>query len=143
MVQHILEKNLEQGIEDNLVQNRATAIVMNVNTGEIVGLAVKGDYDPNDPFTIADATVRAQVESLPEDQQDDAYSAALQAQWRNKAVSDTYYPGSVFKMVTGSMALEEGCLLYTSFGCIWRRRSRCDDCGIKMKRRSPIRGSPF
>lgn len=107
VIQHFLEKNLEEGIANNDVKNRATAIVMDVNTGAILGMAVKGDYDPNKPFEIADANVAAQVEALPEDQKNEAKVNALEQQWRNKAVSDTYYPGSVFKMVTASMCLQE------------------------------------
>ena len=88
-VQSILEKYLEQGIEQYQIKNGAVAIMMNVNTGGILGLAVKGDYDPNDPFTIYDEEVRKEIDALPEDKQDEAYNNALQKQWRNKAVSDT------------------------------------------------------
>ena len=98
VVQHYLEQALEEGVENNKVENRATGIVMNVKTGEIVAMAVKGDYDPNNPFVIADEEERARIAELPEEEQQEATSAALQAQWRNKAVSDTYYPGSVFKL---------------------------------------------
>ncbi len=107
-IQHFMEKYLEQGIINNDVKNRAAAIMMNVNTGEIYGMAVKGDFDPNDPFTIVDQEVQAAIDALPEDQQDAATSEAIQQQWRNKAVSDTYYPGSVFKIITSSMGLQEG-----------------------------------
>lgn len=107
-IQHFMEKYLEQGIINNDVKNRAAAIMMNVNTGEIYGMAVKGDFDPNNPFTIVDQDVQAAIDALPEDQQDAATSEAIQQQWRNKAVSDTYYPGSVFKIITSSMGLQEG-----------------------------------
>ena len=107
-IQHFMEKYLEQGIINNDVQNRAAAIMMNVNTGEIYGMAVKGDFDPNDPFTIVDQDVQKAIDALPEDQQDAATSEAIQQQWRNKAVSDTYYPGSVFKIITSAMGLQEG-----------------------------------
>lgn len=118
VVQHYLEQSLEEGVENNKVENRATGIVMNVKTGEIVAMAVKGDYDPNNPFVIADEEERARIAELPEEEQQEATSAALQAQWRNKAVSDTYYPGSVFKMVTLSMALEENVATEeTTFTC--------------------------
>ncbi len=118
VVQHYLEQALEEGVENNKVENRATGIVMNVKTGEIVAMAVKGDYDPNNPFVIADEEERARIAELPEDEQQEATSAALQAPWRNKAVSDTYYPGSVFKMVTLSMALEENVATEeTTFTC--------------------------
>ena len=71
-------------------------------------MAVKGDFDPNDPFTIVDQDVQKAIDALPEDQQDAATSEAIQQQWRNKAVSDTYYPGSVFKIITSAMGLQEG-----------------------------------
>ncbi len=118
VIQHFLEKNLEEGIANNKVLNRATAIMMDVNTGEILGMAVKGDFDPNDPFTIADPEVAKQIEALPEEEKAAAKSDAWQKQWRNKAVSDTYYPGSVFKMVTASMAIEENVVNEnTTFTC--------------------------
>ena len=118
VVQHFLEKNLEEGIINNKVQNRATGIVMDVNTGEIIAMAVKGDYDPNNPLEIADPVERARIESLPEEEQGAVREAAQLAQWRNKAVSDTYYPGSVFKMCTGSMGLEENLINEnTTFTC--------------------------
>lgn len=117
-IQHFLEEALEEGIENFEVANGACAIVMNVKTGAILGLATKGDYDPNDPWTITDEDVVKEIEALPEDEQDAATSDALQKQWRNKAISDTYYPGSVFKMCTGSMAMEEGIVSEeTTFTC--------------------------
>ncbi|WP_444644576.1 penicillin-binding transpeptidase domain-containing protein [Caproiciproducens sp. R1] len=109
VVQHFLEKNLEEGVITNKVGNRACAIVMNVKTGAILGMAVKGDFDPNNPFVVADQTEAAQIAAMPEGKEKTAaLKAAQEKQWRNKSVSDTYYPGSVFKMVTGSSAMEEG-----------------------------------
>ncbi len=105
-IQHIMEKNLEEGIINHKVKNRGAAIAMDVKTGEILGMAVKGDFDPNEPFKIADPTEEARIEALPEEEKAKEKAEALSKQWRNKAVSDTYYPGSVFKMVTASMGLE-------------------------------------
>lgn len=133
VVQHTLEKYLEEGAELNKVGNRASAIMMNVKTGEILGMATKGgfdaddpiaesvaeegSFDPNDPRKLTDSE-KARIAKLPEDQQAQATSNALQQKWRNKPVSDTYYPGSVFKMVTASMALEEGIVNdNTQFNC--------------------------
>lgn len=117
-IQHFLEEALEEGIENFEVANGACAIAMNVKTGAILGLATKGDYDPNDPWTITNKEVVKEIEALPEEEQDAATSDALQKQWRNKAISDTYYPGSVFKMCTGSMAMEEGIVSEkTTFTC--------------------------
>lgn len=107
-IQRFMEKALEEGIEKHKVKNRATAIAMDVNTGEILGMAVKGDFDPNEPFKIADPNEEERINSLPEEEKAKAKNEALSYQWRNKAVSDTYYPGSVFKMITASMGLELG-----------------------------------
>lgn len=119
-VQNILDKYMKEGIERYVVDNGGVAILMDVNTGAILGLSSQNDYDPNDPYTIYDEKERATIDALPEDQQNDAYMAAMFKQWRNKAVNDTYYPGSVFKMVVGSMGLEEGVVtpdtLYTCTG---------------------------
>ena len=119
VVQHILEKNLEEGLVNNNVQNRGCAIIMDVNTGAILGMAVKGDFDPNDPFTIADKTEADAIASMPDgEEKTKALQTAQQAQWRNKCVSDTYHPGSVFKMVVGASAMEENLVSEnTPFNC--------------------------
>ena len=109
VVQSILEKHLNEGVEQNKVANGAAGILMNVNTGAIVAMAGAGNFDPNDPFSIVDSELAAEIEAMPDgDEKDDTYNNALQAQWRNKAVNDTYYPGSVFKMVTAAIGMEEG-----------------------------------
>lgn len=107
-VQSILEKYLAEGVEKYKVKNGAVAVMMNVNTGAIVALAANPNYDPNDPYTIQDETIKKEIAALPEAEQEQATVNAWYKQWRNKAVSDTYYPGSVFKMCTGAMGLEEG-----------------------------------
>lgn len=119
VVQHILEKNLEEGLLDNKVQNRGCAIIMNVKTGGIIAMAVKGDFDPNDPFTIADKTQADAIAKMPDGaDKTKALKDAQQAQWRNKCVSDTYQPGSVFKMITGAAAMEENLVSEnTPFNC--------------------------
>ena len=117
-VQSILEKYLAEGVEKYKVKNGAVAVMMNVNTGAIVGLAANPSYDPNDPYTIQDETILKEIEALPEDEQEQATINAWYKQWRNKAVSDTYYPGSVFKMCTGAMGLEEGVVtVQSTFTC--------------------------
>ncbi len=117
-IQHYMEKYLEQGIADNLVKNRGVAVMMDVNTGAILGMAVKEDYDPNNPRVLVNEEKAAEIEALPEEDQQQALVEALGAQWRNKAVSDNYEPGSVFKIITASMALEENvCTLDTPFYC--------------------------
>ena len=118
VIQHFLEKGLEEGIANHKVMNRAGAIMMNVHTGEIVGMAVKGGYDLNKPFEIADLAVKEQIEALPEEERSKAKAAALEAQWRNKLVNDTYMPGSVYKQITTAMAFEENLIdEKTNFNC--------------------------
>ncbi len=107
-VQSILEKYLAEGVDQFNVKNGAVAIAMDVDTGAILGMATTPTYDPNDPFTIYDEDLQAQIDALSGEEQDEAFNAAQLKQWRNKAVSDTYYPGSVFKMCTYAMGLEEG-----------------------------------
>ena len=117
-VQSVLEKYLAEGVDQFNVKNGAVAIMMDVNTGAILGLATTPSYDPNDPFTIYDENLQAQIDALPEDEQDAAFNEAQLKQWRNKAVSDTYYPGSVFKMCTYAMGLEEGVVTeQTTYTC--------------------------
>ena len=116
-VQHYLEKHLENAVQEHEVQNRAVGIVMNVKTGEILAMSTKPDFDPNEPSAIYDTTTaEALAEQLEEaggdEEKLDAYYEALGeaqlAQWRNKAISDPYEPGSVFKLITASAALETG-----------------------------------
>ena len=116
-VQHYLEKHLENAVQEHEVQNRAVGIVMDVKTGEILAMSTKPDFDPNEPSAIYDTTTaEALAEQLEEaggdEEKLDAYYEALGeaqlAQWRNKAISDPYEPGSVFKLITASAALETG-----------------------------------
>ena len=107
-VQSILEKYLAEGVDQFNVKNGAVAIMMDVDTGAILGLASTPTYDPNDPFTIYDQDLQAEIDALSGDEQDQAFNAAQLKQWRNKAVSDTYIPGSVYKMCVYAMGLEEG-----------------------------------
>ena len=117
-IQHYAEKYLEEAVQSNSASNRGCCIVMNVNTGEILAMTTKGDYDPNSPFTIADSAVAEELKNYSGDEYTEKYSAALQEQWRNKAISDTYEPGSVFKIITGSAGLEEGKVsMDSTFNC--------------------------
>ena len=131
-VQSIVEKYMKQGVKDNQVVERGVCIVMNVNNGEILAMASVEGFNCNDPYTISDdqkkkieaidndyliknsytedpsTLSKEERDKLIEKAKAEAESAALSRNWRNKAISDTYYPGSVFKMCTLSMALEEG-----------------------------------
>ena len=116
-VQQILEKHLATAVIDGQIRQRGAGIVMDVKTGEILALATMGDFDLNEPFVLSDED-KAAVEALPEDEQSKARSNALNASWRNKIISDSYEPGSVFKILTIAMGLEEGVVgPNSSFNC--------------------------
>jgi stage V sporulation protein D (sporulation-specific penicillin-binding protein) len=110
VVQHYLENALSKAVKDNNVANKATGIVMNVKTGEILAMSTEPAYNPNTPFTITDTTAKAKLAALSGAALTAATNDALQAQWQNKAISTPYEPGSVFKVVTTAGALEEGTL---------------------------------
>lgn len=118
-VQSVLEKYLAEGIEKFKVKNGAVAVMMDVDTGGILGLATRPNFDPNDYQTIIDENLLKEIEAVPEgDEREAAEEEAMNIQWRNKAVSDTYYPGSVYKMCTGSMGIEEGIITEeTTYTC--------------------------
>lgn len=117
-IQYVCEKHLDTAIEVNLVAERGAVVVMNVNTGAILAMAVSGDFNPNEPFTLS-ATDQARVDAeTNEEAKSKLRSELLNRQWRNKAVSDTYEPGSVFKIFTASTALEESLVnKNSSFTC--------------------------
>lgn len=108
VVQHALENNLQQAVADNNVTNRVAAIAMNVNTGEILGMATEPGFDPNDPYTIADPAAQKALSGLSGDALKQATANARQAQWRNKAITEPYEPGSVFKTITAAAAVDAG-----------------------------------
>ena len=117
-IQHYLESALSAAVQEHHVGARAVGIVMDVKTGGILAMTTKPDYDPNDPRTIADESTRAAVDALSGEERTAALQLAQQAQWRNKAVSDLYEPGSVFKLITASAALDTGsCTKDSQFVC--------------------------
>ena len=109
-IQYTAEKYIEAAIAENLVAERGAAVVMNVKTGAILAMAVKGDFNPNDPFTLSDADNEKLEQITDENEKQKLKSELLNHRWRNKVVSDTYEPGSVFKIITASIALEENLL---------------------------------
>ena len=117
-IQHYLESALCAAVEEHNVASRAVGIVMDVNTGAVLAMSTKPDYDPNNPRVIVDETVRARVNALTGEERSAALQTAQQAQWRNKAISDLYEPGSVFKLITCSAALDTGAVTpNTTFVC--------------------------
>ena len=103
VIQHITEKALDNAMEIHNPK-RAMAVVMNVKTGEILSMAAKPDYNPNNPrkaWNIEEEEVIASME--PDEQLEYWFSM-----WRNPIINDTYEPGSTFKAFTAAAALEEG-----------------------------------
>lgn len=106
-LQYCLEKNLEEMSTTFEVANRSCGIIMNAKTGAIYAMATYPSFDLNEPSVITDPNVNAMLDALPEDEYQDAYIAAREQQWKNKAISELYVPGSVFKIFTASAAIEE------------------------------------
>ena len=130
-IQSTLEKYLQNAVDQYHVENRAVGIVMDVNTGAILAMATMPDYNLQDPYTISDPELAAQIAAIEDDdtRANERYTAQW-AQWRNKAVSDLYYPGSVFKTITASAALDSGSsALTTSYTCY----GSIEVAGIKMR----------
>lgn len=117
-IQYYIEKHLKQAVEDYDIQNGAGAIAMDVNTGAILAMVSIDGYDLNDFLAVSDkAQAVVDGAATPEEAQR-LLAEAQTRQWRNKALSDTYEPGSTFKIITLSMALEEGAVTENdSFFC--------------------------
>ena len=102
-IQAIVEKYLEEACIENVCTDGGNIIVMDPRNGDILAMATYPYYDLNNPYKINNA----ELESIWLDLDSSQKSLNLQAMWRNKAVADTYEPGSTFKLVTASAALEE------------------------------------
>ena len=102
-IQYFAEKAIEKAIDDNKVLNGAVAIVMDPRNGEILGMVSKPDFNPNDPFGAPAFIDDSQWTGMSLDEK----KAVWNRVWRNKAVVDTYEPGSTFKAITSAAGLEE------------------------------------
>ena len=112
-VQYYLEKGMKDMCDAYSPANGATGIVLDVRNGGILAMASFPNYDLNDYATVTDKTLLEQMERGELDEE-----GAQQKQWRNKALNDTYEPGSTFKILTLSAALEEGLIdKTTSVNC--------------------------
>ena len=117
-IQHYLENALNYAVQEHHVSARAVGIVMDVNTGAVLAMSTTPSYDPNEPRVIYDRAARAAVDALSGEQRAAALQLAQQTQWRNKAVSDLYEPGSVFKLITCAAALDTGAVSkHSTFYC--------------------------
>ncbi len=117
-MQYYLEKGLKTTMEEYQCKG-AYGIVMDCNTGGVLAMASLPDYDPNDPYTITYDKTLEDIDKIEDkDERSTALSVAIQNQWRNFTVSDTYEPGSVFKTFIASAALEENVVtLDTTYNC--------------------------
>lgn len=102
-IQSTIEKYLQQAVEKYECKNGGNVIVMDPTTGNILGMACYPNYDLNSPYT-PNTTLAQTYDSLTTEEK----SEALYKMWSNKSVSDSYEPGSTFKIITASVALEEG-----------------------------------
>ena len=146
-VQEVVERYLNEAVYANNVENRGAAIVMNVKTGAILAMASKPDFDPNDPLdfsanlTYLSEQVQAEPEiytiylkdpddpkkflldengkKVPDPDPDPDYTGTYRdIQWKNKAITELYYPGSVFKVITAAMGVDSGkATYYTTLNC--------------------------
>ncbi len=103
-IQSIVEKYLENACIDNKCTDGGTVIAMNPKNGDVLAMATYPGYNLNEPYIINNSEILANWDTLEQAKK----TEALQGMWRNKAISDTYEPGSVFKLITTSAALEEG-----------------------------------
>lgn len=103
-IQTIIEKYLKQAVNENNCSRGGNIIVMDPSTGDILGMATYPDYNLNTPFEPNTTELQNNWENMSAEDR----KSALQKMWRNKSVSDTYEPGSTFKILTAAIALEEG-----------------------------------
>ncbi len=103
-IQGIAEKYLEEACIDNQCTDGGSVIIMNPNNGDILAMAGYPNYNLNEPYTINDTELESNWDNMSQEDK----SNALQQMWRIRAISDGYEPGSTFKLITSSAALEEG-----------------------------------
>ncbi len=118
-VQKILEKHLETALSDTQAEEGVWGIVMEVDTGEILAMAGLPDYDPNSPYTLDTASL-AELDSFvgTDEERLKKNNELLYSMWKNNLITNTYEPGSTFKMITAAVAVEEKLVTETEhFNC--------------------------
>ncbi len=119
-LQSYLERELNRAIDEHAPNNRACGIIMNPKTGQILAMATKPDYDLNNPTEITDQKTLDFLATLDKESEEytKARAIAWEKQWKNKAITELYNPGSVFKVITGAAALEDKAISLTDiFNC--------------------------
>ncbi len=117
--QSILEKYLKEALEDTQARNRVCGIIMDVNTGEILAMSTKPDFNLNDPYTLDEISqVLADTFEGTEEEKKQYKVDLLNELWKNKNVTELYEPGSTFKIITSAMVMEESLVTATeNFTC--------------------------
>lgn len=117
-IQYYLEKGMEDVVKDYNAKG-AYGVVMNPNTGAVLAMSTKPDFDANNPWQIDYERTQKEIDAITDLQkQNEQRSLALQKQWRNSTISDIYVPGSVFKPFVAAAALEEKVVsLNTTYTC--------------------------
>lgn len=128
-IQGIAEKYLKEACIDNVCTDGGNILLMNPQNGDILAIASYPDFNLNDPYTINNEELKTNWSNMTATER----SNALQAMWRNKAISDTYEPGSTFKLVTASTALEEGIVASTDKEGEFCCTGYIEVAGVKMK----------
>ena len=103
-IQSICEKYLKEACIDNVCTDGGNIVAMNPKTGDVLAMATYPSYNLNSPYEVTDEEIKANWNHLTATERNNN----LQAMWRNKAIADTYEPGSTFKTITASAALQEG-----------------------------------
>ena len=121
VIQYFLEQQLAQAVTETQAKY-AYGIVMDVKTGAILGMSTMPDYDLNTPYKIHSDAVIKEIEAMEdENAKAQAETNALYSQWRNRTVTDSYEPGSTFKLFVAAAALEEGLMTTeTTYNCTSR-----------------------
>ncbi len=122
-LQYYMERELQKCVEENNVDNRACGIILNAKTGAVLAMATYPGFDLNDRNSIYAPKDRNALAKFAEEYGDgeeyeEEYAKYREQQWKNKAITEIYEPGSVFKVITGSAALEEKVVsLQSTFAC--------------------------
>ena len=119
-LQTYLENELTEMVNQFQIKERACGVMLNAKTGAVLAMGSVGGFDANEPYEIYNKEIAAEIKNISnEDAQTKARNAAWETQWRNKCVTETYIPGSVFKVFTASAGLEENKINYykDSFSC--------------------------
>lgn len=115
-LQTYLESALTEMVSQFQVAERGCGVMLNAKTGAVLAMASVGGFDANEPYEIYDKAIASEIRKIRNDEEkSEALKAARERQWRNKCITETYIPGSVFKVFTASAGLEENVIDYYNY----------------------------